>query len=340
MKNGTDKTRRDFLKECALGVLVAGTARFSFPADGKVNPSTAAGAKSKVVIARDSSLYGASAAPDSARVQKLLDQAMQNFAESSDPVTPWKKLVHPGEVVGLKVNTIAGPGLSTHVVLVEAICERLQQAGIKPGNIIVWDRTNEELDRAGFTLSSDPNRIRFAGTDSKNIGYDENVLSFGSAKSRLSSLLTRTCDCMINVPILKHHSGAGVTLAMKNMYGVNDNPASLHANNCSPGVADLNMLPPIRNKFRFVVADAMTGCFEGGPGFKPQYSWKYNGIMVASDPVAIDYTAWQIIEHKRAERGLKSLAEAGTPPKYIAVAADPLHRLGTDDPNRISLMEV
>jgi uncharacterized protein (DUF362 family) len=339
MKSGNDKTRRAFLKECALGALLAGAAPLSL-ADSKVNPPAATGAKSKVVIARDPSLYGASPTPDSARVQKLLDQAMQHFSESADPLSPWKKLFQPGEVVGLKVNTIAGPGLSTHVVLVAAICERLKQAGIKASNIIVWDRTNGELERAGFTVSDDSNRVRVLGTDSKDVGYDENELVFGVAKSRLSNLLTRTCDCMINVPILKHHSGAGVTLAMKNIYGVNNNPDQLHANNCCPGVADLNMLSPIRNKFRFVVADAMTACFEGGPGFKPQYAWRYNGILVASDPVAIDYTAWQIIEAKRAERGLKSLTQNGTPPKYISVAADAHHHLGTDDPRRIALVEV
>jgi uncharacterized protein (DUF362 family) len=339
MKNGSEKTRRDFLRECAVGALVAGVAPLSF-ADSKVHPRAHAGARSRVVIARDPSLYGVSSTPDPARVQKLLDQAMEHFSESSDPVSPWKKLVRPGEVVGLKVNTIAGPGLSTHVALVEAICERLKQAGAEPANIIVWDRTNGELERAGFALSNDPNRVRILGTDSKDVGYDENELAFGSVKSRLSNLLTRTCNCMINVPILKHHSGAGVTLAMKNMYGVNNNPGQLHANNCCPGVADLNMLPPIRNKFRFIVADAMTGCFEGGPGFKPQFAWKYNGIMVASDPVAIDHTAWRIIENKRAEQGLKTLLQAGTPPKYIAVAADAQHLLGTNNPSRIALVEV
>jgi uncharacterized protein (DUF362 family) len=340
MKHGTEKTRRDFLKECALGALVAGAARYTFAADGNINPPATAGTKSKVVMAHDPSLYGSSLTPDSARVQKLLDQAMQNYFGSPDPVALWKKIVRPGEVVGLKVNTIAGPGLSTHPVLVAAICERLQQAGVKPSNIIVWDRTNEELDRAGFTLSNDPNRIRFLGTDSKQVGYDEQVFTAGSVETRLSNLLTRTCDCMINLPILKNHEMAGVTLALKNMYGVNNNPDKFHPNNCCPGVADLNLLTPIRSKFRFVVADAMTACFAGGPMYKPQYAWKYNTLMVAADPVAIDSTAWQIIEKKRAERGLKTLTQAGTPPKYITVAADPQHRLGTDDPNRIALVEV
>ena len=142
MNNNYEKSRRDFLRDCALGALAAGAGRFAFAADRSVNPSTASAEKSKVVVARDASLYGASPTPDSARVQELLDRAMRDFFESPDPISPWKKLVHPDEVVGLKVNTIAGPGLSTHPVLVEAICERLQQAGVKPGNIVVWDRTN------------------------------------------------------------------------------------------------------------------------------------------------------------------------------------------------------
>ncbi len=339
MKNGTESTRRDFLRNCALGALAVGASRYTF-ADGKVNPSSATASKSKVVIARDPSLYATSAAPDSARVQKLLDQAMQNFFQASDAVSPWKKIVRPGEVVGLKVNTIAGPGLSTHPALVAAICERLQQAGVKAGNIVVWDRTANELDRAGFNLSDRADRIRFVATDSRQVGYDDTVFTAGSVQTRLSNLLTRTCDCMINVPILKNHEMAGVTLALKNMYGVNDNPNKFHSNNCCPGVADLNLLSPIRGKFRFVVADAMTACFAGGPGYKPQYAWKYNGLMVASDPVAIDYTAWQIIEKKRAERGLNTLAQAGMPPNYVAVAADSQHRLGTNIPSRIDLVEV
>ncbi len=63
------------------------------------------------------------------------------------------------------MNTIAGKGMSTHVSLVLAICERLQQAGIKPGDIIIWDRTSRELERAGYTISTDPNRVRCFGTD-------------------------------------------------------------------------------------------------------------------------------------------------------------------------------
>jgi len=154
MKHMPEKTRRDFLRDCAIGALAAGAAPLAFARD--VNPPSASQAKSKVIIARDAALYGSGNNPEAARVEKLLDHAMQAYSDSTDPVAPWRKLFKPNEVVGLKVNTIAGPGLSTHVALVEAICERLKQAGIRAGNIVVWDRTEGELERAGFTLSNDP----------------------------------------------------------------------------------------------------------------------------------------------------------------------------------------
>ena len=41
---------------------------------------------------------------------------------------------------------------------------------------------------------------------------------------------------------------AGVTFAMKNMYGVVERPHDLHGGGCNPGVADLNCIPAIREK--------------------------------------------------------------------------------------------
>ncbi len=336
MREKSDNSRRSFLRTCVAGAVGLGAGKLAISAGAL--PEVAG--TSKVMVARDPDIYGTNSNPDPVRVQKLLDHAMQSFYDVQDPVAAWKRVVHPGEVVGLKVNTIAGPGLSTSVALVYAICERLKQAGIKPGDIVVWDRTNRELMRAGFHLSNDSNRERIVGTDAKDIGYEENSSVYGSTTTRFSKLLTRTCTCMINLPILKDHSGAGVTAAMKNMYGVIDNPNDFHSNNCCPYVADLYMHPVIKEKFRLSICDAFTACYEGGPSFNPQFTWKFNGLMIASDPVAHDYTGWRIIERKRAEKGLKSLAAAGRPPKYIAIAADAQHRLGTNDPQRISVVEI
>jgi hypothetical protein len=124
------------------------------------------------------------------------------------------------------------------------------------------------------------------------------------------------------------------------MYGVLDRPMDLHAGNCNPGVADLNSVPVIREKVRFTIGDAMTSVYNGGPGFRPEFLWQPNALIVGEDRVAIDHTAWQILERKRAEVGMPTFAASGREPRYIATAADATHKLGVNDPQRIQLMEV
>ena len=160
------------------------------------------------------------------------------------------------------------------------------------------------------------------------------------ARIKLSKILTRECAMVIGVPILKDHSMSGVTFAMKNMFGVVDRPQDLHAGGCNPGVADLNCIPAVRQKVRFTIGDAMTSVYEGGPGFRPEHLWQPNALIVGEDRVALDQTAWGIIERKRAEMGLKTLEAAGRPPRYIATAADSAHGLGTNDPQKIHVLEV
>jgi uncharacterized protein (DUF362 family) len=330
-----DSSRRDFLKKCVTGAAVLRAA-------GKMpllaTAEQAAPGKSKVVIARDAMLRGSGTTVDSTRVLSLLDRAMQSLFDVDHPAEPWKKLVRPGDTVGLKVNTLGGRGMSTNVQLVEAICERLQEAGIKAQDIIVWDRDTDEMDRVGFHTSTADNRVQCFGTD--RVGYEEDYVTSGMVGSRLSKILTQRTNLMINVPILKDHDGAGVTIALKNMYGVIHNPNKCHSNGCDPYVADLNMLPAIRSKMRLTICDATSACYEGGPGFKPQYAWQENALILSQDPVALDYTGWQIIERKRAEKKLKTLEADGRPPRYIATAADAQHRLGTNDPRRIAVVEV
>lgn len=330
------KNRREFLKEVAAGAAILGTEGKLLLGAVKGQKGTAG--KSRVVMVQDPLLRGQSGgAPDEKRVSAMLDRAMQTYFNVKNPIDPWKRVARPGQVVSLKVNTIAGRGLSTHVALVDVICERLQQAGIKAGDIIVWDRTNRELEGAGFKISTDRSRVRCFGTDS--VGYEDAQLTFGLVKTQLSKIMTQS-DVVINVPILKHHGMSGVTMAMKNMYGVIRNPKDQHGGGCNPYVADLNAIPEIHQKVRFIVGDIITSAYHGGPGFRPEFAWNHNAIMVGEDRVAMDHLGWQIIERKRAEKGMKPLEQVGNPPRYIATAADTQHRLGTNDLAKIALTEL
>ena len=335
-------SRRNFLAQCLTGAAGLGGGSILCAEPEQAIPGT----KSTVVVAHDPELRVSGTAIDLHRLQALVDRAMQALfvrdhstaAAAEDPIAPWRRLVRPGDTVGLKVNTLGGKGISTNVALVAAICERLQQAGVKPADIVVWDRATEELERCGFDIAIGGDRVQCYGTD--RVDYEDDLSAWGKVGSRLSRILSRSSSVLINLPVLKDHDGAGVTIALKNMYGVIHNPNKYHPNGCDPYIADVNMLPEIRARMKLTICDATTAMYEGGPGFKPEHSWKCNSLLVSQDPVALDYTGWQMIERKRAEMGLKTLEADQRAPHYIATAADNEHRLGRSEPGGITLIEV
>jgi len=275
---------------------------------------------------------------DPDRVLALLDRAIQTYFDSDDPVAPWKAVVRPGETVGLKVNCLSGRGNSTSPELVEAVCERLQQAGVPAQDIVIWDRMDKDLVKGGYTVNYKGRGVRCFGNDA--LGFESELATYGAVGSLLCRTLTRLCDCVINMPVVKDHSIAGVTVSLKNMFGAIHNPNKYHLNVGDPYIPDVYMLPDIRRKTRLIVCDATTIQYEGGPSYLPYWAWAFDGLMVGEDPVALDRTGWRLIERKRAQEGMKSLAELERSPAYLATAADPAHRLGTNDPERIDVIEV
>jgi len=334
------KNRRDFLKQAATGAVALGSQ--SARGMTRMLEQRADQAKAKVVVARDAALHGPDGKLDEKRVGDLLDRAIVAYTEHKQPIEAWKRMVREGgakdKVIGLKTNGLGGRGISTHAVLVFAIADRLQQAGVKPGNILIWDRNARDLQACGLSISTDSNRVRCFGSDVS--GFDETVEQWGNSRVQFSKILSRECAMVINLPILKDHSMSGLTFAMKNMYGVIERPQDLHGGGCNPGVADLNAFPIIRQKIKLTIGDAMTSVYEGGPGFRPEHLWQPNALIVGEDRVAIDQVAWGMIDRKRTEMGLKTLEAAGRPPRYIATAADSSHALGTNDLARIDVVEV
>ena len=334
------KNRRDFLKQAATGAVALGSQ--SARGMTRMLEQRADQAKAKVVVARDAALHGPDGKLDEKRVGDLLDRAIVAYTGHKQPIEAWKRMVREGgakdKVIGLKTNGLGGRGISTHAVLVFAIADRLQQAGVKPGNILIWDRNARDLQACGLSISTDSNRVRCFGSDVS--GFDETVEQWGNSRVQFSKILSRECAMVINLPILKDHSMSGLTFAMKNMYGVIERPQDLHGGGCNPGVADLNAFPIIRQKIKLTIGDAMTSVYEGGPGFRPEHLWQPNALIVGEDRVAIDQVAWGMIDRKRTEMGLKTLEAAGRPPRYIATAADSSHALGTNDLARIDVVEV
>lgn len=327
--------RRTFLKTClASATLFVGSHSDFLP---EPMAEAAAAPRSRVVVARDPRLRGSGRSIDSGRMLQLLDRTMEQLLRTDHAVEAWARIIRPGQRIAIKVNSLGGHGLCSSPLLVAAICERLQQAGVRAADIVVWDRDSEELEHAGFRIATAGNQVQCFGTD--RIGYEDELANWGSVGSRLSRILTRRCDVLINVPVLKDHDGAGVTIALKNLYGAIHNPNKYHPDGCNPYVADLHMLADIRTRMRLTICDATTACFEGGPAYKPQYCWQQDALIASQDPVALDTIGWQIIERKRAEHGLPTLQAEQRAPQWLATAADPQHRLGNNNPQRIDCVE-
>ena len=323
-------SRRDCLK-------IAGAAPLFWAASGESAPApTPEGKKSRVVVGRDPQLRPPGSPADPRRLLALLDRSLQALFDRDNPQEAWRQVVRADEVVGLKVNCLAGRGLSTHVALVDAVCERLQQVGVK--DIVIWDRLNYDLESAHYKIRERGSGVRCFGNDS--LGYEDELAVSGSVGSLLARTLTQVCDAVINLPVLKDHSITGVTMALKNMFGAIHNPNKYHLDVGDPYIADVNALRAVRQKLRLHICDAITAQYEGGPSFMPHWTWPQNSLLVSRDPVALDQIGWQMIDRKRAEKGLKPLRESKREPTYIATAADRNHRLGTNDLNRIEVVNV
>ena len=331
-------SRRDFLKSLALaGVSVSSLAGCA------VNKNTSPvlpveDDKSTVVVVRNDDLTRVGR-PDQATIKQMLDAAVPSALGVASADAAWQMLFKPNDTVGIKVNCIA-PRVSSHSELAHAIADSLMAVGVPAEQIIIWDREDRELELSGYTINTNGPGVRCYGTK-PSVGYGEELVKARSVGARLSKILSRQCTTTVNVPVLKDHNIAGLSLGLKNYFGVIPNPNKFHGSNCDPYVADLNMAPQIREKNKLVICDAITVLYEGGPtNCKPRYMWDYNGLIIGTDPVAVDQIGLMLLEEKRVSEGLPLLADVGRPAKYIATAADPDHLLGVNDPAKIRVMEI
>lgn len=329
------KSRRQFLRDSLA--LAAGSTVLSCSAEpsSSTAPASSQSAHALVVRVQRSQVRVGGDRFDPAVLDEMVASCLMRLTNTSQPAGAWKALFSPNDRVALKVNTLGGRGLSTNPAVVEAIVRGLVGAGVAENNILVWDRFNRELMRAGFKINPRGKGYRCYGTERN---YEERITVHGKIGGSLSTLLTEFPTALINVPIIKDHNLAGVAISMKNLYGVIDNPNRYHENNCDPYIADMADLPVVRQKMRLIVCDALYGQYEAGPAFVRKFRWPIDSLMAATDPVALDTVGWQMVEARRREAGLKPLAEVGRPPRWLATAA--LRGLGQNDPVKIEVIDL
>jgi uncharacterized protein (DUF362 family) len=273
--------------------------------------------------------------PDAGKLEEVLGAVVSRAGGEESPAGVMKSLFRKNDVVGIKVNCLAGRGLSPHPDLVDRLAAWLQEAGVPARNIVIWERTDRELKRAGYRIVKSGAGVRCTGTNNE---YDWKPREWGPGGSCFAKLLVDEITALINVGVLKDHDLAGVSVGLKNWYGVIHNPNKYHEEGCAPFIPHLAAFPLIRDKLRLTVIDAMNAQCQGGPARSPSWSWPMESVLASTDPVAVDAVGREILDRRRVEVGLEPLAQIGRDPAWIAEAGR--LGLGESDMERIRLEKV
>ena len=265
-------------------------------------------------------------------VRQMVDRGMTTLTGAPNAQEAWRSLFTKGDVVGIKVSPVGGPHLCSDASVLHSIMDGLNQAGVPDSSIVVFNRYRAEAVSCGIDKWLRPgNRFTAASPRYDDVqldmdGYDEKhfmelaIVKEGddpnnprSRRSYVAKVVTTDVNKIINLPVLKHHQSAGVTITLKNMsHGFVNNVNRSHttptANACGIFIPSVVSLPVIKQKVVLHVVDSVRASYHGGPSGKPQFIWEPKVMYFGTDPVALDKTGLQVIDAKRQEVGMAPIA--------------------------------
>jgi hypothetical protein len=265
-------------------------------------------------------------------VRQMLDASVTKLTGLNDTRKAWAVLFDPDERIAIKVSTIRTSDYWTHVPLVMAVTECLQDVGVPPEQIVIFDRSNNELRAAGYTINQDEPGVRCYETTDYVAGW-----TLLDTDIRLSDILLN-CDALINMPILKNHSHSGFTFAMKNHFGTFNKPASFHRPRTGQAIAELNALSPIRERTRLIIGDMLEVCPISRHGWFEAV--KGDSILMSFDPVAHDAMGFQWLSQVMTTQEYDTVAAAAEELAIPWLATSAELDLGTNDLDNMELVEV
>jgi Domain of unknown function (DUF362) len=190
-----------------------------------------------------------------------------------------------------------------------------------------WDRlpTPKELEAAI------KRRILNVGVAEKNISIDD--------RGVLNNPIFLNSTALVNARPLRTHHWSGVGTCLKNYIQFVSDPWAYHDEGCSP-LGKIWTYPVVKGKTRLNILSALTPQFygRGAHFFDRRYVWPYQGLIVGTDPVAVDAIGAHLLQVKRIgffgeDRALD------VPPVHI-LAADKKYHLGVSDLSRIHLIKL
>lgn len=174
-------------------------------------------------------------------------------------------------------------------------------------------------------------RLVAAGVNVENISVDD--------RGVLSNPVFQNATALINARPMRAHHWSGVGGCLKNYIMFTQSPPDYHPDSCIDLGALWN-LPIVKGKTRLNVLVMLTPQFNclGPHHFNKEYTWPYKGLLVGTDPVALDAVGVKIIEAQRRIY-FKEESPLRPPVKHIK-AAEEKHGIGVADLSRIEIVRL
>jgi uncharacterized protein (DUF362 family) len=264
----------------------------------------------------------------------MVDRGVMALVGASTSSVAWRTFVTPEMRVGLKINLLGRPLVYTAPEVTDVVAAGVIAAGVKPENIIIWDRWKDHFapTRYKFGKGKHGESIEAGGRYHATTG-----LKGTKGNAPIDTMAVDRTNVTVSLPVLKDHGVSGVTLALKNIaFGCYDHYRSAHDNNCDPFIAEAYAHYVATTKIPLIVMDATEACFDGGPRPADRSRlWRENAIYLATDPVALDLVCRKVIMAKRAEKGLPDRTRQS---RHIETAIG--KGLGVGDLSRIDVVSV
>jgi len=221
--------------------------------------------------------------------------------------------VSKGQKVLVKPNigwdVVPEKGANTNPALIRRIIEHCFRAGAK--EVYVFDNTCDNWIKC-YKNSGIEQAVKDAGgkiVPANSESYYQEV-TIPNAKMLMKTKvheLVLSSDVFINVPVLKHHSSARMTGALKGMMGVVWDRGYWHSNNLNQCIADYALYA---KKPALNVMDAYNVMMRNGPrGVSKEDLSNMKSLMLSTDWVAIDAA------------GAKLMGKEPSSIEHIAIAA-------------------
>jgi hypothetical protein len=286
--------------------------------------------------------------PDPQVCYAMLDRAAGLLQGQSLPEL-LGSLVEPTDVIGLKVNTLAGFELSTNLEVVDALIQGLREAGVPDENIVIWDRFEHHLIGCLYEINREGPGVKcYGGETDDDPGLDPDVFypsELGDGEpSYLYTVATRDVTKIINLPVPKDHNCSGVTGSLKNLaFGSVNNTVRFHdaPHYCDPMIGEICALPALKDKVVLHVMDALRGLSDGGPTVgNPERVFEPRELWLSADPVATDTVVLEMIDTQREKAGLPPIGEEGPPPRHLETADSLGLGTASPDPDAVAFADI